>query len=315
MTSKTLKPGRMRTDKSKIAFFLLFCLPPLLLYIFYSIVPIFQSFYASFFDTSGYDVLSQDNYIGLDNYKELFQDERFFAAIKNDLVIILIKEIIICSLTVLFAVSLTRLRFKKFESNVYRFVFYIPNVLSIVIIATIWNFVLSPVTSVGVLNSLLRSLGLETWIPDKGWTWEHPIGVISFVASWCGVGLFMLVMITAINGVSKELYESARIDGAGEWRQLWSITMPAVWQQTKFMVITILYQSFAANFGMVQAMLGESVDEKSVVMGKFVYENSFDSQFPRVGFSYAAGIVMLIVTTVISLGANKLMSKGDENDG
>ena len=124
----------------------------------------------------------------------------------------------------------------------------------------------------------------------------------------------MLVMITAINGVSKELYESARIDGAGEWRQLWSITMPAVWRQTKFMVVTILYQSFAANFGMVQAMLGSNVNDKSVVMGKFVYMYGYESYDPRIGYSYAAAIIMLIITTAFSLGANKVMSKGDDGE-
>lgn len=66
----------------------------------------------------------------------------------------------------------------------------------------------------------------------------------------------MLILITAINGISKELYESATIDGGGEWRQLRYITMPAVWQQAKFIVITILYQSFSSNFTMVPGHAG-----------------------------------------------------------
>ncbi len=298
--------SRKRVDKSKMGFFLLFCLPPLLLYIFYAVIPILQSLYTSFFDYSGYGDMEP---VGLANYMELLGDSEFLAAIKNDFFIILVKEVIICVLTVLFAVSLTRLRFRKFESGLYRFLFYIPNVLSTIIIATIWTFVLD--SNFGILNPLLEGIGLEKIIPIYGWTYEHPLWVVSFVASWCGVGLFMLVMITAINGVSKELYESARLDGAGEWRQLWSITMPAVWQQTKFMVVTILYQSFAANFGMVQALLGSNVNEESVVMGKFVYMYGYESYDPRIGYSYAAAIIMLIITTALSLGANKVMSKGD----
>lgn len=304
--SHLAKSRRKRIDKSRMSFFLLFCLPPLLLYIFYAIIPILQSLYTSFFDFSGYGDM---DYIGFANYIELLSDPEFLAAIKNDFIIILVKEVIICVLTILFAVSLTRLRFRKFESNIYRFLFYIPNVLSTVIIATIWTFVLD--SNFGILNPVLEGVGLHEVIPLYGWTYEHPLWVVSFVASWCGVGLFMLVMITAINGVSKELYESARLDGAGEWRQLWSITMPAVWRQTKFMVVTILYQSFAANFGMVQALLGSNVNEESVVMGKFVYMYGYESFDPRIGYSYAAAIIMLIITTAISLGANKVMSKGD----
>lgn len=154
-------------------------------------------------------------------------------------------------------------------------------------------------------------MGLSALIPEMGWTFTHPIGVITFVASWCGIGLFMLIMITAINGISKELYESATIDGAGEWTQLRYITMPAVWEQAKFMVITILYQSFSSSFTMVQAMLGSSVSEDSVVMGVFVYKNSFDSQWPQVGYSYAAAILMLIISATASFIVNRIMSRGD----
>lgn len=307
------KLSKKRVDKSKLSFFLVFCLPPLLLYVFYCVIPILQSLYTSFYDYSGYSELTSDLYVGFGNYIEVLSDPEFLSAIRNDFIIIAVKEVIICILTVLFAVSLTRLRFKKFESSIYRFLFYIPNVLSTIIIATIWTFVLDP--NFGFLNPILEGVGLGDVIPVTGWTYEHPLWVVSFVASWCGVGLFMLVMITAINGVSKELYESARLDGAGEWRQLWSITMPAVWRQTKFMVITILYQSFAANFGMVQALLGSNVNEESVVMGKFVYMYGYESFDPQIGYSYAAAIIMLIITTAISLGANKLMSKGDGDNG
>ena len=311
--SKLTNPGRRRLDKSRVSFFLIFCLPPLLLYVFYSVIPIIVSMVRSFYDFSGWSAITEDDYVGFANYIELLTDPLFLAAIKNDFFIILVKEVIICVLTVLFAVSLTRMRFKKFESGLYRFLFYIPNVLSTVIIAIIWSFVLSS-NDFGILNNVLTSLGLGSWIPETGWTYTYPLGVVSFVASWCGVGLFMLVMITAINGISKEQYESATLDGAGEWRQLWSITMPAVWRQTKFMIITILYQSFAANFGMVQAMLGKGINEKSVVMGKFVYEYGHESFYPRIGYSYAAAIIMLIITSAISLGANKILSKGDGDD-
>lgn len=309
--TKQEKSNRIK-DKSKLAFFCVFCLPSLLLYILFSVYPIIKSVYTSFYNWSGYGELTSDAFIGLQNYVTILKDSEFLSAIKNDFLIILGKEIIIVLLTVLFAVSLTRLRFGKREAGVYRFLFFLPNVLSTIIIAIMWNFVLDP--QFGMFNPILKLIGLGRYIPETGWTFEHPIGVITFVASWCGIGLFMLVMITAINGVSQELYESARIDGAGEWQQLRYITMPAVWRQTKFMIITILYQSFAANFGMVQAMMGDAINEKNVVMGMFVYEHSFDSMFPQVGYSYAAAVIMLVITVSISLLANKLMSKG-EDDG
>ncbi len=304
--NRTAVKKRRPVDKSKIAFFCVLCLPPLLLYLLFCIYPIFNSLFTSFFEWSGYGALTADNFVGFQNYLDVFGDSLFLSAIKNDFLIILGKEIIIVLLTILFAVSLTRLRFKAAERGIYRFIFYLPNVLSVVVISIIWSFVLDPYS--GFLNPLLRAIGLESLIPAGGWTFEHPIGVITFVASWCGIGLFMIVMITAINGISKELYESATIDGAGEWKQLRYITMPAVWQQAKFMIITILYQSFSANFTLVQAMLGSSVNERSIVMGSFVYQHSFDSMYPQVGYSYAAAIIMLIITAASSLAVNKLLS-------
>ncbi len=297
-------------DRSKIVFFCAFCLPSLLLYLLFSVYPIVNSIYTSLFDWSGYGELTSDAFVGIQNYLDIIRDKEFLSAIKNDFVIILGKEIIIVALTILFAVSLTRLRFCKAETGIYRFLFFLPNVLSTIIIAIMWNFVLDP--NFGIFNPLLKLLGLGKYIPETGWTFEHPVSVITFVASWCGIGLFMLVMITAINGVSQELYESAKIDGAGEWQQLRYITMPAVWRQTKFMVITILYQSFAANFSMVQAMMGDAINEKNVVMGMFVYKHSFDSLYPQVGYSYAAAVIMLVITVSISLLVNRIMSKGED---
>ena len=288
--AKTRKP----VDRSKIAFFCLFCLPPLLLYLLFCIYPIFNSLYTSFFEWSGYDALTMDHFVGLQNYIDVITDPEFLAAIRNDFLIILGKEILIIALTILFAVSLTRLRFPKAEAGIYRFIFFMPNVLSVIVISTIWTFVLDP--NFGILNPLLQAVGLESLIPPMGWTYTHPIGVITFVGSWCGIGLFMLIMITAINGISKELYESATIDGAGEWKQ------------PRFMVITILFQSFSSSFTLVKAMLGDTVSSESTVMGMFVYQNSFDSQWPQVGYSYAAAIIMLIISAVASFIVNRVMS-------
>lgn len=307
MAKRKIRRPNRPVDKSKILFFCIFCLPSILLYFLFSVYPIISSFYTSFFEWSGFSKLTSDAFVGFKNYIDIMTDREFLSAIKNDFIIILGKEIIIIVLTILFAISLTRLKFSKYEAGIYRFIFFIPNVLSVVIISIIWTFILDP--NFGVLNPILEFIGLAEFIPTMGWTYEHPLGVITFVASWCGVGLFMLIMITAINGINKELYESATIDGANELQQLRYITMPAVWGQAKFIVVTILYQSFSANFTMVQAMLGSSVNEDSIVMGAFVYQHSFDSNWPQVGYSYAAAIIMLIITATASLIVNKLMTR------
>lgn len=297
-----------RRNRPRYWFLLALVLPTFLLYVVFCIYPIFSSAYTSLFDWSGYS--ADKTFVGFENYRNILTDKLFLNAIRNDLIITAGKEVVIVILTVFFAVALTRLRLKKCEVTACRFVFYIPNVLSVVVIANIWAFVYDPFN--GLLNGILRAVGLDFLIPSNGWIIEHPLGCVIAVASWCGIGLFMIVLITAINSIPAELYEAARIDGAGEWMQLWYITMPEVWKQMKFIIVSILFQSLGGNFTLVQAMLGSAVNEKSIVMGLFVYQKGYSSTTPQVGYSYAAAIVLLIITATASLLVNRALTNRED---
>ncbi len=286
---------------SKWIFFAVTCGVVLALYITFCVVPIFQSVKMSFYDWKGGTKMK---YIKWDNYIEVFSDKIFWKALKNDLIITLIKEVVICFLTVLFAVTLTRFRIKTGEATFYKFVFYVPNVLSTVIIGALWKFVFTSGSS-GLVNMFI-SLFKEGFNLD--WLAVHPLGVIGFVASWCGVGLFMLTMIASIQQIPGELYEAARIDGAGEMTQLKYITMPAVWLQLTFMVVSILYQSLGGNFGLVNVFLPNGgTNGNAMVMGLYVYK--YGDGESRLGFSYASSLVMLVITCAISLSVKFAMNK------
>ena len=248
-------------------------------------------------------------YLGWKNYTDVFNDAVFWKALKNDLVITLIKEVLICFLTVLFAVTLTRFRMKTPEVVFYKFVFYVPNIISTIIIGSLWGFVFMP-SDMGLMNAIC-SIFKSGFNID--WITKYPLGVIGFVASWCGVGLFMLTMIASIHQIPGELYEAARIDGAGEMKQLQYITMPAVWLQVTFMVVSILYQSLGGNFGLVNVFAPNGgLDNNAMVMGLYVYLYGYASQTLAIGYSYAAAIVMLIITCVISLSVKFAMNKAGE---
>ncbi len=294
-------------NPSKWLFFAVTCGLVLALYIMFCVVPIFQSINLSFYDWAGYE---RKTYIEFKNYIEIVSDPIFWKAFKNDLIITLIKEVLICFLTVLFAVTLTRFKMKTGEVIFYKFVFYIPNILSVIIIGSIWSFIFSSTKS-GLLNSILALFKGEGY--KFNWLKESPLQVIGFVASWCGVGLFMLTMIAAIQQIPDELYESARIDGAGELKQLQYITMPAVWLQLTFMVVSIFYQSLGGNFALVNVFLPNGgLDGNAMVMGLYVYIQGNSTSGARVGYSYAASIVMLALTAVVSLGVKFLMDKAGE---
>ena len=295
---------------SKWIFFAVTCGVVLALYIMFCVVPILQSVKMSFYSWGG--VYNKDGsykklvYLGWKNYTRVFKDPVFWKALKNDLIITLIKEILICFLTVLFAVTLTRFRMKTPEVVFYKFVFYIPNVISTVIIGSLWGFVFMP-SNMGLMNAIFSIFKSGF---DIEWMAQYPLSIIGFVASWCGVGLFMLTMIASIHQIPAELYEAARIDGAGEMKQLQYITMPAVWLQVTFMVVSILYQSLGGNFGLVNVFAPNGgVDYNAIVMGLYVYLKGYSSQRLEIGYSYAAALVMLVITCVISLSVKFAMNK------
>lgn len=292
------RKGR-KPNYSKIAFAAIFCIIPFLIYLVFCVYPIIQSVFDSFTNWKGYRT---KDWIGLENYKEVLTDPVFYKAIGNDFIITGIKEVVIILLTVLFAISLTRFRLKKQEVVTYKFIFYLPNILSTVIIGSLWSFVFMSSNS-GLLNAFISLFGGK----PVDWLTEFPLLCIGFVASWCGVGLFMLTMISAINQIPLELYEAADIDGASSWQQLIHITMPAVWLEVTFMVVSILYQSLGGNFGIVNVFLPNGgLDNNAMVMGLYVY--LYGTARSRVAFSYAAAIIMLTFTAAVSLGVKALMN-------
>lgn len=286
---------------SKIAFATIFCLLPFAIYLFFCVYPIIKSVFDSFTNWRGY---TKKEWIGFANYEKVLTDPVFWKAVGNDFAITAIKEVIIIILTVLFAVSLTRFRLKKHEVITYKFIFYIPNMLSTVIIGSLWGFVFMSGSS-GLLNAFF-SIFKQGFSLD--WLTSNPLMCIGFVASWCGVGLFMITMISSINQIPLELYEAADIDGASRGQQLIHITMPAVWLEVTFMVVSILYQSLGGNFGIVNVFLPNGgVDNNAMVMGLYVY--LYGTSRGRVAFSYAAAIVMLIVSASVSLIVKAVMNK------
>ncbi len=295
-------------ERSRILFLLVFCLPTFALYFVFCIYPIFDSIVTSFFDWSGF---ASREYVGWENYRRILNDPVFFKAVKNDFYYVLGKEILIVPLTILFAISLTRLRLKKVEVSAYRFIFYIPNILSTIIIGIMWTFVYDPFC--GLLNGLLDILNLSHLSPIEGWMVTNPMECIIVVASWCGIGLYMLILISAINSVPKEIYEAANMDGADEWKQLWKITIPATWGQIKFVITSIIFQTLG-NYGLVLAMNGGGgVDGNSMVMGLYVFNHGIDSTVPQVGYANAAAVLLMIISGSVTLIVNGLLSRKEKD--
>ena len=289
------KGGVMAMNASKWRFLLFLVLPAFLLYLYLCIVPMVNSIANSVYDWNGY---GPKTFIGVKIYLQIFQDPIFREAFKNDVLIVLFKEVIIVCLAVLFAVSLTRAKIHKKEVAFFRFVYYIPNILSVILISMVWKYFFESVDTIKASWNFLTS--------ENGIWVDHPLPLIIFIASWAGVGYFMIVLITTINNISKEVYEAADLDGANQMQQLWYVTMPEIMPQIRYIIINVLSGSLAVNMNLILPLTGGQ--NHTMVMGLYVY-NYGTGQLNMVGYAYAAAVVLMLISFILCFSVNYYMKR------
>lgn len=293
--------GVQAMNKSKWLFTAAIALPTFLLYLYICIAPMVSSVMNSVYEWNGY---GPKIFIGLDNYINIFKDPIFWEAFTNDILIVFFKEIIIVILAVVFAVSLTKARLHKKEVGIFRFLYYIPNILSVIVISMVWKYFFESFDSIEASWNVLAT---ENGI----WT-DYPLPLIIFIASWCGIGYYMIVLITAINNISKEVYEAASIDGAGQIRQLFSITLPEVMPQIRYVIINVLSGSLAVNMNLILPLTGG--ENHTMVMGLYVYDYG-TGQLSMVGYAYAAAVVLMAISFILCFTVNIYMKRKEAQEG
>lgn len=297
-----------RLSSSRRKFLLIFGLPTFLLYFYISILPMISSVRDSFTDWAGY--ASDKTLIGFANYLEIFKDEVFYKAVANDLIISGIKVVVITALALLFAVSLTRLKLKGGEVKFYRYILYLPTILPIMVITIVWRFIFN---ADGLLNNILGQITGGMYADFPAWLDAHPVAIITFVACWCGIGYSMIVLIAAINNIPDSLYEAAYIDGAGQWKQFVSITLPGIAGQVRYVIVYIISSTLAANMNLVLPFTNGQPDNQSIVMGLYVYKHGLDAiSESRVGYANAAAVILMIISFIICFTLNHFLAKKEE---
>ncbi|MBO1004658.1 carbohydrate ABC transporter permease [Pseudogracilibacillus auburnensis] len=281
----------MVQSKKQRYLFLAFCLvPTFVFFILFTVYPMINGLYLSFFNWSGTSAVKE--FVGLGNYKELISDPMIPKTIWHDYFLVLTKLVGIMILATFFAVALTQLRIK--EAPIYRVVFFFPNIMSVVIIGILWQFVFNP--EIGIINSGLTMIGLESW--TRPWLgsleWALPSLVLPSV--WAGIGLFMLLLMGGIMNIPKSYYEAADIDGANSWQQFWKVTVPLIWPQIKTSIIYIVITSLNGSFVLVQIMTRGGPSDATEVMGSYLYTKAF-SDF-RFGYGATIGVLILIVSLI-----------------
>lgn len=276
-----------------------FILPTLAFFGMFTIYPVIKGLYYSFFDWSG--MSKNKEFIGFDNFKEMWHDPIVWKAVGNDYLLVAGKVVGIMFLATLFAVALTRFRFKM--AGFFRSIFFIPNVISVVVIGVLWNFIYNP--QIGFLNAFLSLFTKEpvtiTWLGFA----SHTIWMLLPPAIWAGIGFYMILLIAAIQSIPASYYEAAELEGANQWRQFTGITLPLVWEQMKVSVLNIMMTTLNGSFVIVWIMTEGGPDNSTQVMGSYLYQMAF-RQF-HFGYGASIGFLILILSFVTTIVLQRLM--------
>ncbi len=266
-----------------------FILPNFLGFAIFTLIPVIFAFILSFLNWDGANPIS---FAGLDNFKRLMTDTTFKIALKNTLVY----SIATVPLTLVASLGIAILLNKKiFGRNFFRTVFFFPYVASLVAVAVVWNMIFNP--SMGVVNSFLMSLGITN---PPGWTssttWAMP--VIVFVSIWKNMGYYMVIYLAALQGIPRDLYEAASIDGANGWQQFKKITLPMLTPTTFFVSIMLTISCFKV-FDLVYMMTQGGPGRSTTVLVSHIYNTAF-KEFSY-GYSSAISMILFMIVLLVTI--------------
>ncbi len=278
-----------------------FLAPGLLLYAVFVLSPFVQAFHYSVTDWTG--ITPEFDYVGLDNFRRLFDDALFLAAIKNNALLLVVVPLVTVVLALAFAFFLnvgggaSAAGVKGIRgSGFYKLVFFMPQVLAIPVIAVIWAVILEP-TRNGLVNSALGTLGIGPlgFLADP----DLALWCVMWVLVWGSVGFYLVLFNAAISAVPREIFEAAVIDGAGRLATFLKVTVPLLWDsiQTAWVYLAILVLDVYALIAVMTAGPG-GPDNSTQVMSLQIAQNGFN--FGRAGYASAMGVVLFFLTMVIA---------------
>lgn len=244
------------------------------------------------------------NWIGLQNFIELFTSEEFPRALRNTICIALIKNTIGFVLPIIFALMLSTLRSKKYKRTVQT-MSYMPNFVAPVIVAAL---MIEFLAKDGPLTMLLTKFGLE----NQNWLANSNIPVFwilyLFMGVWQGIGWGTIMYISAISTVSGDLYEAAAIDGATRFQRMFKITIPCIMPTIVMMFVLNIGLSFSSGYDNILLLYMPSTYEVADTIYTYTYRLAFSSG-SNYGLSAASGLFQSIVSTVLLFGSNALSRK------
>lgn len=273
----------------------LFITPQILLFLIFLVYPIIEGIRLSLYKIN----YQNEIFVGFDNYIRLFSDAVFIKSTINTVILV----VCIVALTVIFAMFVASAIFDKNAKYVsfIRGAYYIPVMVSMVVMSMIWSFLLNPAN--GLISYAARQLEMNVnFLGDTHWV----LPVIIFVTFATNVGQAIILYIASMIGVPKELFEAAEVDGAGRMKIIFKIILPMVRPTTIYIIIMNII-AVLKIFVVIQLLTGGGPNNASTTMMYYLYNNAF--KYNQLGIASAVGVIMFLITLVLSTPQLKAMFK------
>ncbi|NKI22958.1 sugar ABC transporter permease [Paenibacillus dendritiformis] len=297
------RAGWSKKERHYVYLGLAFASPWIIGFLVFTVYPFFGSLYFSLTD---YDLFSPPRWVGLNNYKQIIADSGFYKSLGNTFFMAFISVPITLTCSLLIALLLNT---KVKGINYYRTIFYLPSVIPIVASALLWTWMLNP--DFGLINMALRALGL----PDPAWLLDPRYTKPSLILmSLWGSGAGALIFLAALQGVPKQYYEAAQVDGANWWHRFWRITVPALSPIILFQLIMGLIGAFQI-FTESYILAGGKVDGGKSLGGPdqsllFYAVNLYQEAFVYLKMGYASALAWILFLIVLLITFVLLKTSG-----
>ena len=308
----------MRSNRRRTAF-LLFCVAPaVILFVIFMVVPTFNVFRLSLFQRNAFNA-SGAEFIGPKNFLSLLEDATFIRSMQNMLLLIVMVTIFTMGTALVFASILTRDKLRG--NSFFRIVFYIPNILSVVVISGIFSAIYD--VDKGLLNSTLSYCGelisdIASFISRGAADWDfgkvniqwkgeqHVITSLVIAMVWQAIGYYMVMYMSSMGAVPDSTYEAADIDGANRFQQFFQITLPLIWTNIRTTLTFFIISTINMAFLFVTAMTSGGPNNASNVSLLYMYEQKSNGSY---GYAMAIGVVIFLVSFALSALVNKVTER------
>ena len=276
----------------------LFIIPAVVLLAAFLLYPALQTVRYAFTD---YNIMRPDRikFCGLNNFIDLFQDKDFWIAVKNTLQF----TVLVVPFQTVLALALALLISSRRKGvSIFRAAYFSPQVTSMVVVAILWTVLYNSNPSSGLLNALLVNLGMEPcgFLNDP----KTAMNSITFMSAWQGAGYQMMIFLAGLQGIPKDQYEAASIDGAGKLKSFLYVTLPGLKNVISYVIMITVIQAMKL-FTQPYVMTKGGPQNATRTLVYYVYEQGFQKR--NFGYACAVAAVFFVIVISLSIGMKKII--------